>query len=160
MSRDACPCGTGRPYAACCEPFHRGGEPPDAASLMRSRFAAFAKGEVDYLWRTLHRDHDEKRGDRTAYLDRLRRGARELRYAKLAILDTRDPDHEGVAQVLFFAEVWDHGRDVSFAELSSFAHDGEGWRYLFGAALPRPRLKGDPTKLTIGTFAPPSEPSR
>lgn len=123
---------------------------------MRSRFAAFAKGEVGYLWRTLHRDHDEKRRhakDEKGYLDHLRRGASSLRYAKLSILDTREPDPEGVAQVLFFAEVWDRGKDVSFVELSSFVHDGEGWRYLFGAAVPRARLRGDPKSLTIGTFS-------
>jgi SEC-C motif-containing protein len=154
-AKDACPCGTGRPYPQCCEPYHRGGEPPDAASLMRSRFAAFAKGEVDYLWRTLHPDHDDRGGDRAAYLAHLRRGLGTLRYAALQILDTRDPDQEGIAQVLFHAEVWDKGKDHGFVELSSFAHDGEGWRYLFGAAVPRSKLRVDPKSLTIGTFEPP-----
>jgi SEC-C motif-containing protein len=155
-AKDACPCGTGRPYAQCCEPYHRGTEPPDAATLMRSRFSAFAKGEVDHLWRTLHPDHDDRHADRSEYLTHIRRGLSTLRYASLQILDTKDPDHEGVAQVLFLAEVWEKGRDASFIELSSFAHDGEGWRYLFGAPIPRAKLRGDPSTLTIGTFKPPA----
>ena len=48
-----CPCGSGRAYGACCGRFHGGEEPPDAEALMRSRFAAFARGEYEYLWRTL-----------------------------------------------------------------------------------------------------------
>ena len=29
----ACACGSGRPYAGCCEPFHAGDEPPDATAI-------------------------------------------------------------------------------------------------------------------------------
>ncbi|RAG85607.1 hypothetical protein DN069_10875 [Streptacidiphilus pinicola] len=48
-----CPCGTGRPYAFCCGPFHAGNaQAPTAEALMRSRFSAFAKREVPYLLRT------------------------------------------------------------------------------------------------------------
>ena len=59
MTQSQCPCGSSRPYAACCEPFHGGGEPPDATSLMRSRYAAFVRGEHRYLFRTLHPEHED-----------------------------------------------------------------------------------------------------
>ena len=55
MAPERCPCGRDRPYAACCGPLHRGeraaATPED---LMRSRYAAFCLGLVDYLVRTLH----------------------------------------------------------------------------------------------------------
>ena len=50
-----CPCGLTAPYADCCGPFHRGdGHPGTAERLMRSRYSAYATGEVAYLLRTWH----------------------------------------------------------------------------------------------------------
>lgn len=150
-----CPCGTGLDYQACCGPFHRGSaEPVSAEILMRSRFAAFARSEVEWLWSSLHPDHDDRAEPRDAVLAHLREGlARGLTYESLDILDTRPPDTEGVARVLFHARVNARGRDASFVELSSFVHDGSGWRYLFGvpvATAAKDGLRGDPRKLTIG----------
>ncbi|MGH3353575.1 MAG: YchJ family protein [Nocardioides sp.] len=50
-----CPCGTGQRYALCCHRLHRGGalaETPE--ELMRSRYAAYAVGDWDYIFRTWH----------------------------------------------------------------------------------------------------------
>ena len=57
------------------------------------------------------------------------------------------------AQVLFCARVFERGRDRSFVELSDFAHDGAGWRYLAGSAAPVARLGRDPAGLTVDAFA-------
>lgn len=136
---ERCPCG-GATYRECCAPFHRGAEPPDAERLMRSRYAAFVLAELDYLWRTLHPDHDDRSRDRRMWERELRGGLKKLRYRKLRILDTAPPDADGVAQVLFHVTLSASRRDASFAELSYFAHDGDGWRYLVGEtrALPNP----------------------
>ena len=45
----ACPCGRGEPYGACCGTLHAGEPAPTAERLMRSRYAAFVLGLVDYL---------------------------------------------------------------------------------------------------------------
>jgi SEC-C motif-containing protein len=50
----ACPCGSGRAYEECCEPFHLGAAAPTAEALMRSRYSAFALGLAPYLLRTWH----------------------------------------------------------------------------------------------------------
>lgn len=153
-SKDECPCRSGRPYKACCGPYHRGDrEAPDAEALMRSRFAAFAKKEAEYLWRTLHPDHEDRRHDEAAVLRSIRATASEMRYAGLAILDRREADEDGVAQVLFFARLFQGSAERSFVELSDFAHDGEGWRYLRGTLRGIGALKGDPMALTIAAFA-------
>ena len=48
----ACPCGGGA-YASCCRPLHRQERlAATAEQLMRSRYSAFALGEVDHLLRT------------------------------------------------------------------------------------------------------------
>lgn len=51
---NACPCGTGVDYAACCEPHDGVRDAATAEELMRSRYAAYAKGLADYLFRTWH----------------------------------------------------------------------------------------------------------
>jgi SEC-C motif-containing protein len=50
-----CPCGSGRAYADCCEPLHDGrARASTAEQLMRSRYAAYARGRTDYVFRTWH----------------------------------------------------------------------------------------------------------
>lgn len=145
-----CPCTSGLLYTACCAPYHRGAEPPDSEALMRSRFAAFALRDDDYLWRTLHPDHDDRARPRELY----RRAVRSspARYMGLSVLDRSPPDEAGVARVLFFANVFEKGRDISFVELSDFLHDGSGFRYLSGVTLPKSPRSGDPERLTIPSF--------
>jgi SEC-C motif domain protein len=50
-----CPCGTGETYDACCGRLHRGAARASTAEeLMRSRYAAYAVGDTDYVFRTWH----------------------------------------------------------------------------------------------------------
>lgn len=52
---EACPCGGGGDYGACCLPLHSGERQAQTAEeLMRSRFCAFAVGDADYLWLSWH----------------------------------------------------------------------------------------------------------
>lgn len=139
-----CPCGTGRELAACCGQYHAGAEPPDAESLMRSRFAAYVLRDFAYLWRTLHHDHADKRGrDFASWAADVTAGSATLQFRKLLVIATAPPDRDGFAHVLFHADVRDGKTNRSFAEHSRFAHDGDGWRYLDGVTLddrevPRP----------------------
>ncbi|SHE75151.1 SEC-C motif-containing protein [Microbulbifer donghaiensis] len=53
MSEQPCPCGSGKPLAACCGLYLSGQAYPNTAeALMRSRFAAFASGNLAYLRKT------------------------------------------------------------------------------------------------------------
>jgi len=50
-----CPCGSGDRYDACCARLHRRtAEAETAEELMRSRYAAYAVGDLDHVWRTWH----------------------------------------------------------------------------------------------------------
>jgi uncharacterized protein YchJ len=99
---------------------------------MRSRFAAFVRGEHAHLFRTLHPDHEDHAHGARALAEPLAKSAKRTRYRSLAILDRDGPDADGIARVLFHVTMTLDGKDASFAELSSFAHDGEGWRYVGG----------------------------
>jgi SEC-C motif domain protein len=130
VAAEDCACGSGRKYKACCGPFHDGGEPPDPESLMRSRFSAFAVGQVDYLWRTLHSAHPDRARDEREFLAGLRRSRQALRFVRLRVLEARGD------RILFHAEIYERGKELSFLELSTFERDGQvqgaPWRYLRG----------------------------
>lgn len=50
-----CPCGTGKPFSACCGPFIDGTALPETAEqLMRSRYTAYSLDRMDYLDATWH----------------------------------------------------------------------------------------------------------
>ncbi|MFD0313966.1 YchJ family protein [Streptomyces flavalbus] len=50
-----CPCGLPEPYERCCGRYHSGAAAaPTAEALMRSRYAAFVRGDAPYLLRTWH----------------------------------------------------------------------------------------------------------
>ncbi|HYG14090.1 MAG TPA: YchJ family metal-binding protein [Methylophilaceae bacterium] len=53
---NACPCGSGLPYASCCAPLHDGRPAPNAEALMRSRYTAYVLKLEDYLLQTWHPD--------------------------------------------------------------------------------------------------------
>jgi SEC-C motif domain protein len=108
---------------------------------MRSRFSAFARGEWDYLWRTLHPEHPDRAAPKEETLRAMKRASASYKYMRLRILDAKG------AQVLFRASVFEKGKDRSFLELSTFAHDGVGWRYLSGIAR-----AADDTQWTIESF--------
>jgi SEC-C motif domain protein len=53
-----CPCQSGKEYEACCGPIIGGSQAASTAeALMRSRYTAFVKSEIDYLKNSLHPDH-------------------------------------------------------------------------------------------------------
>jgi len=51
-----CPCESGKPYSACCQPLHMGNAAPTAEALMRSRYSAYVLGLEGYLLQTWHPD--------------------------------------------------------------------------------------------------------
>ena len=79
FARDSgpCPCGGGD-YDRCCGPLHRGERRAETAEqLMRPRYSAFARGEVDYLLQT----HDQSQSRRA-----LRQACRQTQWLGLSIL--------------------------------------------------------------------------
>ena len=81
--------------------------------------------------------------------------ASKHKYPGLRVLDrSLPPDTTGTAEVLFHARVFEKGLELSFVERSQFRHDGTGWRYLSGDALPPSALPGPPESLTLATFPP------
>ena len=77
----ACPCGSGRPYEACCGPAIDGGVWPETAeALMRSRYTAYAQGRYDWLVETTHPDYRDG-----VDAESLARNAKDVRWLRLDI---------------------------------------------------------------------------
>lgn len=56
---ESCPCGSGRDYAACCQPIIKGeARAQSAEALMRSRYSAYAKGEIAWIMQSCVRDEN------------------------------------------------------------------------------------------------------
>ncbi len=121
---------------------------------MRSRYSAFALREVDYLWKTLHPEHPDRSRPREDWVRELRGRASALKYPRLHVLDRRLAPPEATAEVLFYARVFESGKDRSFVERSEFRHDGTGWRYLRGDSRAPSGLPSPPESLTLATFVP------
>jgi SEC-C motif-containing protein len=117
-----CPCGSGAGYAACCEPLHDGArEAATAEELMRSRYAAFAMGFADYLFRTWH--HRTRPSDVSVDPEVIWRG-----------LDINDVKAGGaddeVGEVEFEARYTQAGRPGALRERSRFERRAGRWFYL------------------------------
>jgi SEC-C motif-containing protein len=119
---------------------------------MRSRYSAFALREAAWLWKSLHPDHPDRARPEAEVVRGLRAYAQSHQFPGLVVMDRRPPDERGVAQVLFFAKVFEKGKDRSFVERSDFRHDGTGWRYVSGALKLPGELAGPPEALTLATF--------
>jgi SEC-C motif domain protein len=124
----SCPCGSGSHDAECCARWHTGVlrlQAPDALTLMRSRYSAFARGRLDYLMDTWH---PSTRPAVLAPLDP------NIRWLGLKILDHRldDPAH---AQVEFVARSRLRLRHHILHERSRFVREDGRWFYLDGARL-------------------------
>jgi SEC-C motif-containing protein len=125
MNDTPCPCGTGRPYAACCGRWHGGPlhlQATDAQALMRSRYSAYVLGLADYLRDTWH--------PRTRPVGPLHLDA-DLRWLGLEIkrCAVADEDH---ASVEFVARSKQGGRATRLHEHSRFVREAGRWFYIDG----------------------------
>lgn len=132
--RTPCPCGSGRPYAVCCGPCIAGEAPPETAErLMRSRYTAYARGDLDWLRQTWHPDTcpADLRPDRAA------------QWIGLKILDTESggpEDRRGTVE--FVARYKIGGRAFRLHERSRFERLDGLWVYVDGDLDPGADSKG------------------
>jgi SEC-C motif-containing protein len=100
---------------------------------MRSRFAAFSLGLGEYLVRTLAHDHADLEIPRDVLVRELSRAHDRQRFLGLRVLHAEH--HASNGRVMFYARVFEKGRDRSFVELSEFRREDGVWRYGSGIAV-------------------------
>jgi SEC-C motif-containing protein len=125
----ACPCESGRAYAACCGLLHAGAAAPDPEALMRSRYTAYVLGLEPYLLSTWHPS------TRPAQIEL---GAdRSVQWLGLRLLGSRmlDADHATVTFVARYRV--GGGSAVRLQEASRFERAGGRWCYVDGDVTER-----------------------
>lgn len=128
-----CRCHSGKTERRCCGPLHAGRPAPSPLALMRSRYAAYASGNVDYIVRTTHPDSPHADPDHAAWRDALRAFCTATRFEGLSILDA--PPAEGDRGTVTFRAALRQGDvDASFEERSRFVRVDGRWMYLNGEA--------------------------
>ncbi|MDO4099465.1 YchJ family protein [Clavibacter michiganensis] len=117
-----CPCTSGDAYGACCGPLHRGDTAaPTAERLMRSRFAAYARGDAAYLARSWHASSQPEEID----LDP------SVRWFRLTIHRTSLGGPDDATGVVDFEASFRHdGERGSQREASRFVRHAGSWVYL------------------------------
>jgi SEC-C motif-containing protein len=136
-ANDACPCHSGGKYKKCCRPFHDGTPAPSPEQLMRSRYAAYALGLVDYVLDTTAPDGPRAQPDRRAWAADVARFAQGTRFVGLEILGGASEGDAG--WVKFRAILTQGGGDASFEERSTFVRRAGRWLYFGGDPPAGPR---------------------
>lgn len=128
-----CPCGSGATLDACCGPVIGGMAAQTAEILMRSRYTAFATGDIGYLSRTLsteaRKDFDEADAEQTASNTRWQ--GLEVR----AVKGGGEKDETG--SVEFVAHFSLAGQRHAHHELALFEREDGRWVYTTGQINPK-----------------------
>ncbi len=129
MSQPAnhCPCTSGNPYSACCEPYISGEQMPETAEqMMRARYTAHTLADIDFIVNTHYPDSaDDINREGT------RRWAEESEWLSLEILRTKQGGAEDKAgEVEFIANYRDRsGERHRHHEVSLFNKVNGEWRF-------------------------------
>ena len=119
-----CPCGSGKPLAACCGPLIDGSAPAASAeALMRSRYSAYALRREDYLLATWHAS------TRPVSLDLAVEVPPKWLGLDIRRHEQQDDDH---AIVEFVARYKVNGRAQRLHETSRFVREDGRWYYVDG----------------------------
>lgn len=140
-----CPCGSGRPYTDCCQPYISGAaEPATAEALMRARYSAHVTAELEYVWDTTDPEKASELDHETT-----RRWAEESDWLGLEIRGCRaggEDDDEGAVE--FVCSYRDRqGRRHNHHELSLFRRVDGKWRFHDAAAPKVEQIRRDQPKV-------------
>ena len=131
-----CPCGS-PDYAVCCQLLHLGQVYAQSAEqLMRSRYSAFAKQEIDYIVKTtalLQQPHL----DVPAILD----WSKSNQWLKLEVVQANEKLAKKHAQVEFKAHYHDGQDSHIHHEISHFVQHEEQWYFLDPTTEQKPTMK-------------------
>jgi SEC-C motif-containing protein len=132
-----CPCGRGADLESCCGPVLAGTPARTAEELMRARYTAYARGDIDFLAAT-HRPPSGEEIDREA----TERWSRESEWQGLDVVATErgtETDDEG--EVEFVARWRAGGHDLRHHERSRFKKIDGSWYYVDGKEIKPPPVR-------------------
>lgn len=132
MPKELCPCGSKKAEKYCCGMYLSGKKKPDTAEqLMRSRYTAFYRGNVDYLVATVHPDSrtPKDREELTSTID-------QTEWLGLKIIDTQKGKKQDRQGIVEFEAVFQVDEPRQLHERSRFIKIENRWFYVDGDILP------------------------
>ena len=142
-----CPCGSGADFDECCGPLIGGVPAPTPEALMRSRFTAFVRGNMDHIENThakeVRDDFNRSAAESTA---------NSVEWVSLKIFETADGGaDDDTGTVEFSARFKKDGELLDHHEKSNFRREEGRWVYVDGKMNP----KGEPRRVDkVGRNAP------
>ena len=127
---ELCPCGSAKPFDQCCGPLLAGQPASSPEALMRSRYTAFTKHNLDYLTSTLTPEAQEDFNQEDA-----KAWAEQAQWQKLEIRYAQDD------QVEFIAYFRLNGKNQYHHELATFRQVDGHWRYADGQLDPKQQTR-------------------
>lgn len=133
-----CPCGKGESLEVCCGPYlDKKALPPTAEALMRSRYTAYAVGNIDYILDT----HDP---DTVSSVDRnnTELWSKNSEWLGLEILGSErglEGDDDGVVE--FVARYKVKGVTLTHRERATFKRHGKRWVFVDGQEIKGPPVR-------------------
>jgi len=133
---NSCPCGSGADYSACCEPIITGKKAAETAEqLMRARYSAHVKIDVDFIYESNHPDFRKDYNHKGT-----KEWAENSEWHGLEILDTLDGgSKDDSGEVEFIAKYRDKTGIRSYHERAQFVRKGKKWFFTEGKIV-----KGEP----------------
>ncbi|WP_347358421.1 YchJ family metal-binding protein [Bdellovibrio sp.] len=129
-----CPCGSDKNYSVCCGVYHSGEAlAPTAEALMRSRYAAFAKNQMQYL-----RDTTDPQTLDLIDDDANKEWAERAKFLKLEIVSAEEKGTKGTVEFKAFYSIDDE--EFIHHEVSTFRKQAGEWFFKSG------KIKGEKTK--------------
>ncbi|MDD3591031.1 MAG: YchJ family metal-binding protein [Sulfurovum sp.] len=121
-----CPCGSRKKYKKCCAIYHKGTLAPDALTLMKSRYSAYASGDAEYIINTTHPSNPDYTADRILWKNDIDLFSQHTAFLGLKIIEFNDGEEE--AYVTFEASL----SSGILTEKSRFLKENGKWLYTDG----------------------------
>lgn len=122
----SCPCCSGKEYSDCCEPILKGVRYAETAEdLMRSRYSAYVKAEIDYIISTIMPKQRLKMDEKG-----IRKWSEKTNWEKLEIKSsTKGKKEDDFGTVEFIAHYREKGVRSKHHEIGKFKKFKNKWYY-------------------------------
>jgi SEC-C motif-containing protein len=122
MTTEICPCGSGKTYSECCEPLiKKTAQAANPEALMRSRYTAYAKGEILWLKDSLEEKHRKEFDEKGA------RQWAQSEWLGLSIVSSKIDEANDKGSVEFIAKYKMNGVAREHREVSEFVRKNGQW---------------------------------
>jgi SEC-C motif-containing protein len=124
-----CPCGTSKSYMECCGLFIDGKHLPSTPEqLMRSRYTAYSKANINYIKNTMQPPASDNFDEKEA-----KQWAKKIKWTRLEVKSATQNDENGTVEFIAYYTV--NNKNYRLHEISEFHCINEKWFYVDGQIL-------------------------